>query len=140
LPSKRYDSDKNDLFKARYFEQEIIILCVCWYLRYKPSDRDLVEMMAERGLSVAHTTIRRWVQHYAPEFDKRWSCFSAQAGASWRADEAYVRIRGQCAYLYRAVDSAGKTIDFRLSPRRNVYSARRSFAKPYVLKAGRPRI
>jgi hypothetical protein len=45
----------------------VIILCVRWYLRFKLSLRDLVEMMAERGLSMAHTTIMRWVQQYAPE-------------------------------------------------------------------------
>jgi len=120
---------KTDLFKGRHFEQEIIILCVRWYLRYKLSYRDLVEMMAERGLSVAHTTILRWVRRYTPEFDKRWRRFSAQAGTSWRVNETYVRIRGQWAYLYRAVDSSGKTVDFRLSPRRNVASAKAFFRK-----------
>jgi len=44
---------------------------VRWYLRIKLSLRDLVEMMAERGLSMAHTTIMSWVQCYAPEFEKR---------------------------------------------------------------------
>lgn len=37
------------------FEREIIVLCVRWYLRYKPSLRDLAQMMAERGLALAHT-------------------------------------------------------------------------------------
>src|SRR5580658_6500294 len=60
----------DDLFKGRHFDREIIVLCVRWYLRYKLSFRDLVEMMAERGLSLAHTTIMRWIQHYAPEFEK----------------------------------------------------------------------
>jgi len=120
---------KTDLFKGRHFEQEIIILCVRWYLRYKLSYRDLVEMMAERGLSVAHTTILRWVQRYTPEFDKRWSRFAAQAGTSWRMDKIYVRIRDRWACLYRAVDSSGKTVCFRLSPRRNVASAKAFFRK-----------
>jgi hypothetical protein len=66
---------KIDLFKGRHFEQEIIVLCVRWYLRYKLSCRDLVEMMAERGLPIAHTTILRWVRRYVPEFDKHWSRF-----------------------------------------------------------------
>jgi transposase-like protein len=43
-------------------EREIIILRVRWYLRFKLGFRDFVEMMAERGLSLAHTTIMRWVQ------------------------------------------------------------------------------
>ena len=47
----------DSLFDGRHFDREIILLCVRWYLRYKLSLRDLVEMMAERGLSLAHTTI-----------------------------------------------------------------------------------
>jgi len=125
----RSHTSKSDLFKGRHFEQEIIILCVRWYLRYKLSYRDLVEMMAERGLPIAHTTILRWVQRYTPEFDKRWSRFATSAGSSWRVDETYVRIRGRWAYLYRAVDASGKTVDFRLSPRRNVASVKAFFRK-----------
>ncbi len=51
----------DDLFKGRQFAREIIILCVRWYLRFKLSFRDLVEMMTERGISLAHTTIMRWI-------------------------------------------------------------------------------
>lgn len=60
-----------------------------WYLRFKLSLRDLVEMMAERGLSLAHTTILRWVQRYAPEFVKHWNRFALPAGPSWRVDKTY---------------------------------------------------
>jgi hypothetical protein len=59
-----------ELFEGRHFAGDVIILCVRWYLRFKLSLRDLVEMMADRSLSMAHTTIMRWVQHYAPEFEK----------------------------------------------------------------------
>jgi hypothetical protein len=65
-----------DLFKGRHCDQEIIVLCVRWYLRYKLSSRDLVQMMAERGIEVAHTTILRWVQRFVPEFEKRWSQYA----------------------------------------------------------------
>jgi hypothetical protein len=56
----------DELFEGRHFDREIIVLCVRWYLRFKLSFRDLVEMMAERGLSMGHTTIMRWVHRYAP--------------------------------------------------------------------------
>ena len=46
-------------FKWRHFEAEIILCCVRWYLRYALSYRDMEEIMAERGLSVDHTTIYR---------------------------------------------------------------------------------
>ena len=58
--------DTSTPFKWRHFQAEIILLCVRWYLRYPLSYRDLEEMMLERGLHVDHTTIYRWVQHYAP--------------------------------------------------------------------------
>ena len=61
---------ESDPFKWRHYQGEIILLCVRWYLRYALSYRDLEEMMIERGLSVAHTTIYRWVQAYAPELEK----------------------------------------------------------------------
>jgi putative transposase len=53
-----------ELFKGRPFDREIVVLCVCWYLSFKLSYRDLVTMMSERGIDLAHTTILRWVQHY----------------------------------------------------------------------------
>jgi transposase-like protein len=52
----------HDLFKGRHFDQDVIVLCVTWYLSFKLSSRDLVEMMGERGIELAHTTILRWVQ------------------------------------------------------------------------------
>jgi transposase-like protein len=71
---------------------------------FKLSFRDLVEMMVERGISLVHTTIMRWIQRYVPEFEKRWNRFACRAGASWRVDEPYVKIKGHWTYLYRAGD------------------------------------
>jgi transposase-like protein len=56
----------DDLFKGRHFDREIIILCVRWYLSFKLSFRDLAGMMAERGISLAHTTIMRWRPLHSP--------------------------------------------------------------------------
>ena len=83
------------LFAGRHFDREVIILCVRWYLRFRLSLRDLVEMMAEPSLSLAHTTIMRWVQRYTPEFEKRWHRYALAVGQSWRVDETYVKIKGE---------------------------------------------
>ncbi|MFN2393810.1 MAG: IS6 family transposase [Pyrinomonadaceae bacterium] len=122
---KRNKSD----FKWRHFEPELILLCVRWYLRYQLSYRDVEEMMKERGLTVDHTTVFRWVQRYAPEINKRIRPHLKLAGASYRVDETYIKVGKTCKYLYRAVDKEGQTIEFMLSAKRDVSAAKRFFKK-----------
>jgi IS6 family transposase len=116
-------------FKWRHFQAEIILLCVRWYLRYALSYRDLEEIIHERGLSVDHTTIYRWVQRYAPELEKRCRPHLKTTNDSWRVDETYVKIKGTWMYLYRAIDSAGNTLEFHLSTTRDAQAAKYFFAK-----------
>ena len=128
-----------ELFRGRHFDQEIIVLCVRWYLTFKLSSRDLVQMMAERGIALAHTTILRWVQRYVPDFEKRWNQYARAVGDSWRVDETYIKVKGQWVYLYRAVDKQGGTVDFLLSKRRDVATAKRFFSHA-TTQHGAPRV
>jgi transposase-like protein len=105
------------------------VLCVRWYITYRLSYRDLVEMMAERGVQVAHTTILRWVLRYVPEYEKRWSRFARPVGTPWRVDETYISVPGRWYYPYRAVDKRGKTIDFLLRRDRGIAAALAFFGK-----------
>ena len=97
------------LFEGRHFDREVIILCVRWYLRFKLSLRDLVEMMAERGLSLAHTTIMGWVWRYAPEFEKRWKRFRPGNRPVMEGGRDIRQNSRRMGHLYRAVDRAGRT-------------------------------
>ena len=95
-----------------------------WYTSFKLSLRDLVIMMADRGIALTHTTILRWVQRYLAEFEKRRSRYARPVGGSWRMDETYIKVQGQWLYLYRAVDKVGWTVDFFLSRNRDVNAAK----------------
>ena len=125
---------ESDPFKWRHYQGEIILLCVRWYLRYALSYRDIEEMMNERGLSVAHTTIYRWVQRYAPELEKRSRPYLRPTNDSYRVDETYAKIKGKWSYLYRAVDSTGQTIDFMLRAKRDARAVKRFFRKMLKLQ------
>ncbi|GAC1402748.1 MAG: hypothetical protein NVSMB49_19280 [Ktedonobacteraceae bacterium] len=85
--------------------------------------------MLERGLHGDHTTIYRWVQHYAPELEKRCRPHLKGTNDSWRVDETYIKVKKEWVYLYRAVDSQGNTLDFLLSPTRDGDAAKRFFLK-----------
>ena len=118
-------------FKGRHFQRDIILWAVRWYCKYGISYRELQEMLAERGVNVDHSTIYRWVQRYAPEMEKRlrWYWRNPSDLCPWHMDETYVKVNGRWAYLYRAVDSRGRTVDFYLSSRRNSKAAYRFLGK-----------
>lgn len=85
--------------------------------------------MRERGLTVDHTTIFRWVQRYAPEINKRMRTHLKLAAASYRLDETYIKVGKQWKYLYRALDREGNTIEFMLSAKRDILAVKRFFKK-----------
>jgi transposase-like protein len=107
------------VFKGRHFDASLILLCVRWYLSYGLSLRNLEEMIAERGISVDHSTIHRWVLRYAPKLLSNFNRRKRPVSGRWHMDETYIRVKGQWMYLYRAIDKAGATVDFMFSAKRN---------------------
>ena len=77
---------RHPLFRRRWFADDVIITCVRWYLRFKLSYRDLAELARELGVSVAPSTVLRWVIRYVPEFEKCWQAYERPVGDSWRVD------------------------------------------------------
>src|SRR3989338_4481874 len=86
-------------------------------------------MMAERGLTIDHTTVYRWVQHYASELKRRLDWDMGGYVSRWHLDEMYIKVKGEWKYLYRAIDERGNTIDFYLSHRRNAIAAKHFLKK-----------
>lgn len=125
------------MFKGRHFDRSVILLCVRWYLAYNLSLRNLEEMMVERGISVDHATVHRWVIRYAPELLERFNRRKRAVTGKWHIDETYIKVRGQWCYLYRAIDSNGDTVEFWFSERRNLSAAKR-FLRKALKRHGRP--
>ncbi|MGF9762366.1 IS6 family transposase [Microvirga sp. 0TCS3.31] len=125
------------MFKGRHFDRSVILLCVRWYLAYNLSLRNLEEMMAERGISVDHATIHRWIIRYSPELLERFNQRKRPVTGKWHIDETYIKVRGRWMYLYRAIDSNGDTVEFWFSERRNLTAAKR-FLTRALKPHGRP--
>ena len=105
-------------------------MSIRWYVAYALSYRDIEELMTERGITVDHSTINRWVIKYGPQLESKFrKAHKRHVGNSWRMDETYVKVKGQWCYLYRAVDKIGKTIDFMLSKTRDKKAAFLFFKK-----------
>ena len=136
--ARRRRKTRNPLFRKRWFADDVIIQCVKWYLRFKLSYRDLALMMGQLGVSVAPSTILRWVVRYSIEFAESMRPFEQPVGRSWRCDETYILVGGKWMYLYRAVDEHGKTIESYLSRTRDKAAAKAFFRKA-LKRHGEPR-
>jgi len=126
-------------FKGRHFQHDMILQSMRWYLAYALSYRDIEEMMAERGFSVDHSTIHRWVLHYPLQLDAAFRRKKKRVGKRWRMDETYIKVKGQWKYYYRAVDKQGQTIDFLLTAKRDAKVAVRFFKKA-INENGKPNL
>ena len=116
-------------FKWYHYEPMIILWCLRWYLQTALTYRQLQRMLAERGLTIVHTTIMRWIHRFGPQLNQKVKSHLKKTLPSWRCDETYLKIRGQWKYLYRALDSDGNTLDFLLSAKRDKKTALRFFKK-----------
>jgi len=85
---------KSASFAGYRFRPEVILLAVRWYLRYGLSDRDVEELLAERGIEVDHVTIYRWVQKFTPLIIDAAPQCRHSFGDRWFVDETYVK--GHC--------------------------------------------
>lgn len=116
-------------FKGVHFLKSLILHAVFFYQRYAVSYRDLEEILAVRGVLVDHATLNRWVVKFAPQIAARAQARKRPTARFWRMDETYFKLKGRWTYLRLAVDCGGQTLDFMLSERRDLISARNFFRR-----------
>jgi putative transposase len=82
-------------FKGAHFQKDMILTCVRWYVAYPLSYRQVEELMQERGISVDHATINRWVLKYAPQLEEAFHRRKWPIWLNWRMDETYIKVKGR---------------------------------------------
>jgi len=112
-----------------HYPIDVILVTVPWYIAYSLSLRNVEEMTQERGISVDHSTIHRWVLKLIPLFAKRFCQHKRPVVRNGRMDETYIKIKGEWKYLCCAVNTAGDTIDYLLTSKRNKAAALRFFRR-----------
>ena len=121
------------------FPPEVISHAVWLYHRFGLSFRDTEDLLAQRGVTVTHETIRRWCRTFGPQYARALRRRRGQMGDTWYLDELFVTIQGQRQYLWRAVDEDGDIIDILVQPRRNRRAAERFFRKLLKRRGREPR-
>jgi putative transposase len=116
-------------FKGSHYPRAVIVHAVFFYVGYAVSYRDLEEISAERGVSVDHATLNRWVVEYSPLIAAKAQAKKRPTAVSWRMDEIYIKVKGKWTYYCRAIVKLGKTFDFMLSKCRDKAAARRFFKR-----------
>jgi transposase-like protein len=115
---RRFTARSATPFSGYRFPPEVIALAVRWYVRYRLRDADVAELLAERGVAVAPSTVYTWVQEFAPLYEEAARPFRTGVGSTWSVDETYVKVAGEWAYVYRAIDGQGQVVGIYVSQHR----------------------
>ena len=103
------------VLKRLHYPLEVMLVCARWYAAYPLSFRHLEKMMQKRGVFVDYSTVHRWSLRIPPVLELAFRRRKRPVGTRWRMDETYIKVAGQCKYLYRVVDKAGDAVDFLLT-------------------------
>ncbi|MGX5057170.1 IS66 family transposase [Enterobacter asburiae] len=88
-------------FKGRHFPRDLVLMAVRWKLAYSLSYRNIEELLEERGADVDHSTVQKWVVHYAPQLELAFRKRKRPVGRSWKMDETYIKVRGKGSVALR---------------------------------------
>jgi len=127
------------LYKRHRFPPEIIQYTVWLYHRFNLSQRDIEDLLAERGIVVSYESIRLWCNKFGPKYVKRLNGRHQGFGDTFYIDEVFVKIRSKQHYLWRAVDQDGEVVDVFLQAKRDGAAAKRFFKRLLRNNRGEPR-
>jgi putative transposase len=126
-------------YKRHRFPPEIISYAVWLYYRFNLSHRDIEDLLAERGITVSHESIRHWGIKFGAIYARRLKRRHHGYGDTFYIDEVFVKINGQQHYLWRAVDQDGELVDVYLQAKRDGAAAKRFFRRLLRSHGGEPR-
>src|SRR3954449_4774909 len=122
------------------FPGEIISQAVWLYFRFPLSLRMVEEMLAARGITVSHETIRRWGLKFGQDFANQIRRRLPRPGDKWHLDEVEIKVAGRKHWLWRAVDQDGLVLDVLVQSRRNKRAAKRLLRKLLKRQRRPPRV
>jgi putative transposase len=126
-------------YKQYRYPVEIIEYAVWLYYRFNLSQRDVEDLLAERGIIVSYESIRLWCNKTGPKYATRLKRKHQGYGDTFFIDEVFVKIGGKQHYLWRAVDQDGEIIDVFLQKRRDGAAVKRFFKRLLKKHRGEPR-
>lgn len=126
-------------FKGHRFPPKIIEYAVWLYFRFNLSLRDIEDLLAERGITVSHETIRSWVNKFGGHYAKSIRRDRPQVGGKWNLAGVALSIHGKNHWLWRAVDQHGNSLEILVQSRQNTKAAKR-FMRKLMKQYGTPRV
>src|SRR6266849_3606966 len=128
LPCRRtFTENTVSAFSGYRWPRDVIVMAVRWYLAFPLSSRQVLELLAERGIDVSHRTVLNWVQTFGPQLAAEVRRWRRPIGRRWMVDEAFLFRKNDKRYLYRAIDEDGVVVDVLLREQRDTASAEAFF-------------
>jgi putative transposase len=98
-------------YRRHRFPIDVIQRAVWLYFQPPLSLRNVKDLLVQRGIDVSYETVRRWSVKFGFAYARKLRRTHPRADVCWHLDEVFVRINGQCVYLWRAVDCEGEVLD-----------------------------
>src|ERR687888_642959 len=95
---RTYTEDSGSAFSGYRWPRDVILTAVRWYLAYPLSSRQVLELLAERGVDVSHRTVLNWVQVFGPPLAAEVRRRRYPVGTRWFVDEVFLCRKGHKLY------------------------------------------